>query len=42
MKLYKCSCGALFKFHYKLVNHIGYFILLNNNADYHCEVTEKP
>ena len=33
--MFKCSCGRVFKLRYKLVNHIGMFILLNDNADGH-------
>lgn len=31
----RCTCGAKFKFPYKLTNHIGMFILLDGNKDKH-------
>ncbi len=35
-----CSCGRQFKFEYQIANHIGMFILLNDNADNHCRVEQ--
>ena len=39
LAMFKCSCGRAFAKRYQLDNHIGMFILLNDNADKHfyCE-----
>ncbi len=37
---WKCSCGREFKFPHQLVNHIGYAILQNDNAEAHAELSQ--
>ncbi len=32
---FRCSCGRAFNFKYQLDNHIGMFILLNDNTANH-------